>query len=159
MNRGDLDTHIEEERGTFSDLVEAVAKNKMSDVETMYEHGNDIFAVDTVDLSNNTLLHIAVSNASKEAAEFLVTHGIDVNVTNANNETALHHAIAIKDKSKAVEVIQMMLLRGADPHLKDKLGDTPIEKAKRLGKSDILFLFVERDESRVSTPSSLSFRM
>lgn len=159
MNRPDLNTHIEEERGTFDDLLEAISKNKISDIETMYEHGNDIFALDSSDVSNNTLLHVAVMNANKETVEFLIRKGIDVNAVNSNNETPLHHAVAVKNQKKAVEIIEMMMLKGANPYLKDNLGDTPVEKAKRLGKSDILLLFAESDERRVPTPSNLSFRI
>ena len=153
LNRADLDNHIDEERGNYSDLLEAVSKGKISDIDTMYEHGNDIFALSEDDTSKNTLLHIAVQTINIKATEFLIKKGINVNTKNANNETPLHHAVAIKNENKAVEIIDMMLIKGADPHIKDKLGDTPIEKAKRLGKSEILLLFADRDESRVGTPS------
>lgn len=159
LNRPDLNTHIEEERGTFDDLLEAISKNKISDIETMYEHGNDIFVLDSSDVSNNTLLHIAVMNGNRETAEFLIRKGIDVNSANANKETPLHHAVAIKNQKKAVEMVELMISKGADPYLKDNLGDTPVEKAKRLGKSDILMLFAETDDRRVATPSNLSFRI
>ena len=98
-------------------------------------------------------------NGNKETAEFLIRKGIDVNAPNSNNETPLHHAVAIKNQKKAVEIIEMMLLKGADPYWKDKLGDTPVEKAKRLGKSDILILFAETDDRRVPTPSTISMRV
>lgn len=158
LNRNDLDAHIEDERGSYEDLLEAVTKGKLSDTETMYEHGNDIFALDRTDTCENTLLHVAVRNANKDISEFLIRKGLDVNAKNKNNESPLHHAVAIKDQNKAVEIIEMMLNKGADPYSKDKLGDSPIEKAKRLGKSDILVLFAERSDARIATPS-LSFRL
>lgn len=157
LNRADLDAHIEEELGTFSDLLEAVTKNKLSDIETMYEHGNDIHAIDPTDKSENTLLHVAARNWNKETVEFLIEKGININVRNKNNETPLHHAVAIKDEDRAVVLIESMLLKGADWYAKDKLGDTPFEKAKRSGKSNVLLLFSESSNSRVPTPAS-SFR-
>jgi ankyrin repeat protein len=131
LNKADIDSHIEEERGTYEDLLEAVIKNKLSDTEIMYEHGNDINALSENDTSKNTLLHISVMHGNKETAEFLIKQGINVNVRNHNNETPLHHAIAIKDDTKATETIEMMMTMNADPFAKDKLGDTPTEKAKR----------------------------
>lgn len=114
LNRADLDTHIEEERGTYNDLLEAVNKNKLSDIETMYEHGNDIHATDPSDKSKNTLLHIAARSGNLETVEFLIEKGFHINERNKNNETPLHHAIAIKDEDKAVTLIEFMLLKGAD---------------------------------------------
>ena len=131
INRADLDAHIEEERGTYEDLLEAVIKDKLSDVETMYTHGNDIHAISDNDSSKNTLLHVAVMHGSREVGEYLIRNGLSVNVLNQNNETPLHHSVAIKDETKALETIEMMMYMHADPYSKDKLGDTPIEKAKR----------------------------
>lgn len=109
LNKTDLDTHIEEERGNYSDLLEAVTNAKNEDIKTMYEHGNDIFALDNTDTSENTLLHVAVRNMHKETAELLLDLGIDVNSKNKNNETPLHIAVAIKDVEKAEEITEIML--------------------------------------------------
>lgn len=157
LNRKDLDAHIEDERGDYPDLLEAVTNGKNSDIQTMYEHGNDIFALDSTDSSNNTLLHVAVRNMHRDTVELLIKLGIDVNAKNKNNETPLHHAVALKDQDKAVEIVDLMLWKGADPYLKDKLGDTPAAKAKRLGKSNIVLLFSSAGDERVMTPS-MAFR-
>lgn len=158
LNKADLDTHIEEEKGDYSDLVEAVINGKNSDIQTMYEHGNDIFALGKTDSSNNTLLHIAVRSGKLETIELLLKLGININALNENNETPLHHSVSLKEESEALEIIEFMLLKGANPHSKDKLGDTPIEKAKRLGKSNILMLFLNGNDERIPTPS-VGFRL
>jgi ankyrin repeat protein len=82
----------------------------------MYEHGNDIFACDKSDLSSNSLLHVAIRNANKNTAELLIKMGMNSNIKNKNGETPLHLAVSIKDQEKAEEIIEMMLLKGADPH-------------------------------------------
>lgn len=158
LNKADLDAHIEEERGEYADLLEAVTNSKNSDIQTMYEHGNDIFALDNTDTSNNTLLHVAVRNLNKETAELLIRLGLDVNSMNKNHETPLHIAVALKDQEKAVDIVLMLLLKGANPHFKDKLGETPYHKAKRLGKSSVLMQFSQLGDERIATPS-LGFRM
>lgn len=104
-----MDAHIEDERGDYPDLLEAVTNGKNSDIQTMYEHGNDIFALDSTDSSNNTLLHVAVRNMHRDTVELLIKLGIDVNAKNKNNETPLHHAVALKDQDKAVEIVDLML--------------------------------------------------
>lgn len=103
-------------------------------------------------------MHVAVRNIQKETTELLIQLGIDVNVRNKNSETPLHIAVSIKDQDKAVEIIEVMLLKGGNPRLKDILGDSPIEKAKRQGKSNVLVLFSSLSDERGATPS-LSFRM
>lgn len=128
FNKADLDNHIEEERGVYQDLLEAVIKGKTSDIQTMYEHGNDITAVDPSDSSENTLLHIAVKHGKKNSVELLLKLGLNINALNKNHESPLHHAVSIKDEQDALETLEFMLLKGADPTQKDKLGDTPIEK-------------------------------
>jgi ankyrin repeat protein len=158
LNRADLDTHIQEERGQYSDLLEAVTNGKSSDLHTMYEHGNDILALDSTDSSGNTLLHVAVRNGRLSTSELLIQLGINANVLNKNNETPLHHAVSIKDEESALEIIEMMLFKGANPLCKDKLGDTPTEKAKRLGKSSILMLFSGTTDERIQTPAK-GFRL
>lgn len=152
LNKSDLDTHIEEERGTYEDLLEACIKNKISDLETMYEHGNNIQAISESDTSKNTLLHIAVMHGSMDVAKFLIDHDIDVDVRNKNNETPLHHAVSIKDVNKATEIVELLLYQNADPLAKDSLGDTPMSKAQRIGKSSIALLFAETSD-RLPTPS------
>lgn len=153
FNKADLDSHIEEERGEYLDLLEAVRKGKNSDIQTMYTHGNDIFAVDPSDSSGDTLLHVAVKHGKKETAELLLKLGININCQNSNGEVPLHHAVSIKDENDALETVEFMLLKGANPKQKDKLGDTPIEKCKRLGKSNLLMLFLSTSDERIPTPS------
>lgn len=158
LNKADLDTHIQEERGEYQDLLEAVVKGKNSDIQTMYEHGNDIFATDQSDSSDNTLLHLAVKNGRKATVELLLKYGIDINSLNKSHETPLHHAVSIKDENDAMEIVELMLLKGANPTQKDKLGDTPLEKCKRLGKSSLVMLFLSDSDERIPTPS-MNFRL
>lgn len=158
LNKADLDAHINEERGEYADLLEAVTKGKNSDIQTMYEHGNDIFALDKTDSSDNTLLHVAVRNGNLETVELLIRLGINGNALNKNHETPLHHAVSLKEEEKALQIIEFMLMKGSNPTLKDKLGDTPIEKAKRLGKSNVVMMFLSNTDERIPTPS-MGFRM
>mmetsp|Transcript_17057 Transcript_17057/g.19058 ORF Transcript_17057/g.19058 Transcript_17057/m.19058 type:complete len:160 (+) Transcript_17057:212-691(+) len=157
LNKADLDAHINDERGEYTDLLEAASNGKNSDIQTMYEHGNDIFVLDSTD-SNNTLLHVAVKSGNIETVELILRIGIAANVVNKGNETPLHHAVSLKNEEEALGIVEILLLKGANPNLKDKLGDSPIERAKRLGKSNVVMLFLNSSDERIPTPS-MQFRL
>ena len=49
------------------------------------------------------------------------------------------------------------MLHHANPNSKDSLGDTPITKARRSGKSNVMLMFTQNDD-RIPTPS-INFRL
>lgn len=56
MSKKDLDFHVKEERGETRDLIEAISKGRMESIQTMFDHGNDIYLKDEI---SNNLLHYA----------------------------------------------------------------------------------------------------
>jgi uncharacterized protein len=68
----------------------------------------------------------------------VVTTGIDVNHVNDLGWTALLEAIILGDGSAQYqEIVQILLGAGADPHLADNDGVTPLQHAQRMGYTAI----------------------
>lgn len=80
-------------------------------------------------------LRTAVFDRNREAVEFLVAHGADVNFTGPgsvfpNNETPLHIAVRTGD----LELVQLLTEAGADTQLVDDVGNRPYEDAVQAGR-------------------------
>jgi ankyrin repeat protein len=72
----------------------------------------------------NTPLQVALLTSSRGAAKLLLSHGAQVNATQAEGITALHEAASSGD----VVLVRMLLAAGADPLAKSSFG-TPLELA------------------------------
>lgn len=73
--------------------------------------------------------------ADKKTAELLIKYGADVNHQSINDISLLEVAIARK---LPIEIIETLLENGADPNLKDDLGETPIFHAESKDAVEIL---------------------
>lgn len=72
----------------------------------------------------NTALHLAVLWGNTEAANLLLTHPeVEIDPRNASGKTPLHLA-ASQDHEK---MMRLLLLNGANPQIKDKIGDKPAD--------------------------------
>ena len=115
---------------------------------TRYLHGNKKLRkmkklikrgdVNARDELGNTPLHKAIddffflSESSRRALEALVKAGADVNARNYLEwETPLHVAVFMGVPT----TIEFLLRHGADPNIRNKKGDTPVEYNKRLSSS------------------------
>ena len=134
------------------DLIEAVSKGRMDSVHAMVDHGNDVFAMS----EGSTLMHFAVKHQQLGAMEFLLKKGLDLNSKNANGETPLHLFVTSDtDEPRSLEMAEALIGRGADPFVKDKLGDTPMSRAQRLKKKALVQVLQSTNQvARVSTPST-----
>ena len=66
-------------------------------------------------------LHVAVANRNLALADYLLAHGADVNLRDAESRTPLHFAIKYRD----LDLIRRLLAAGADPQAKDSADWTP----------------------------------
>jgi uncharacterized protein len=106
-------------------------------------------AVNETDKNGVTPLHRAVRFRSPAAVKELIARGADINVVDKKTRsTPLHRAVtstgAPKTSGKtdcAIEIIKLLLAHGADPHIKNKNGKTPIDYAKNREMKDVFFKY------------------
>ena len=90
---------------------------------------------DNRDSSGGTALHAAMFQKNIKIVEMLIDYGLDVNAIGPKNGyTPLHDAVWGNNPAAA----KLLLEKGADPTIKNKEGQTPLEKAKSEGKEDLV---------------------
>ena len=85
----------------------------------MIEAGADINAPDS---AGNTALHKAIYPTAK----LLLGYAADVNARNLKGQTPLHLAVLFEGE----QLVELLLVNGADPNAADNQGIVPIHKAK-----------------------------
>ncbi len=81
-----------------------------------------------VDSDKMSPLMFAVYNRKVEATKYLLSKGANVSLTTPNGMTALH--IAANTQHASREIIQILLVFGANPMARDNAGKTPLDYAK-----------------------------
>ena len=74
-----------------------------------------------------------------QAIEPLVVAGADINEQDERGMTPLHHAM-IADTPETNAMLALLRRLGADPHIKNSLGDSPMKWAQRIQNRDYLKL-------------------
>ncbi|KAF8600850.1 ankyrin [Ceratobasidium sp. AG-I] len=87
------------------------------------------FNINFRDGLGNTALHYAAANASLDVLEHILEQDeCDVDLQNRiEGHTPLHLAVRIPDKDERQAVVESLLDAGADPRVKDKHGQRPID--------------------------------
>ena len=82
--------------------------------------------------ARTTALHLAVSfrdeDVAARIAELLIANGAEMNAPQKGGQTPLHHAVA----KGSLKVVEVLVLSGADPFLKDQQGRSAADLAKEL---------------------------
>lgn len=106
-------------------------------IAELLARGADIHARDDKGM---TALHFAAWENFAVAADLLLTHGTDVNVTTTKGETPLFYAVQARQKLPAsVEgLIRLLLDAGAAVNHSDKRGSTPLHIAAASASIDVL---------------------
>lgn len=100
-------------------LHKAAARNKLDDATFLLE---ECYAdVNEADNAGWSPLHEAAIKGHAAMAEFLLSHGADVNVKGLDNDTPLLEAT----ENGHTEVVRVLLRHGADPRVENSKGDTP----------------------------------
>ncbi len=158
-------------------VFEAVLNGQTDLLAELLRHGGRVWQRD---ITGATPLHFAASQGNESAIRLLIQQGADPfaenrdgasptslalrsgptawkaffttdNVNNQNNlgRTALHLAVLTGAPAAA---IKMLLSLGADPSIRDKNGQTPLDLAKKLNKQDLVAALEE--STAVPSPSS-----
>ena len=77
-----------------------------------------------------TLLHHDAAHGHAKKMQILIIHGADPNSRDASGRTALH---VVPKHARNAAAIRLLLEAGADRHLKDDDGNTPLDCAKQEG--------------------------
>jgi len=121
-------------RKGFSPLHIAVASNHVPIMETLVEHGADLFYQCEV-CCNVTLLSIAAFNRAYAAAEYLLANGLNVNGAELQCETPLQSATSYDD----IKMMKILLAHGADVNRLDSYGDNALSYTGSKPAFDLLY--------------------
>ena len=81
----------------------------------------------------------AVQKGDLKSVERFISSGIDIDIQNADGETAAH----IAAKNGSISILQYLLENGADINVKNNKGNTPLHIAAEKGKAAAVKLLVE----------------
>ena len=96
---------------------------------------------DVRDALGGTALHIAVFKNNLEAIKLLLDNGFDINaVAPSTGYTPLHYCVWFNNPTAA----RFLLSCNADRSIKDKNGMTPLEKATKEAKRDMILVLAAR---------------
>lgn len=120
-------------------LHKAVAKreNCKKIASTLLEYESDINAVDA---KGKTVLN-SVVHYNPEAAEFLITHGADVNIADHNKHTPLH--MVTIGMHNILPTVNLLVEHDADVNVVDEDGDTPLHCAASHNKQGMMELLIK----------------
>jgi ankyrin repeat protein len=110
-------------------LFSAVLGGSLALLGLLLEEGADVGARDEHDW---TALHVAAEEVVPEMASLLCARGADVNARDDEGNTPLARAVFSARGNDAV--MRILLKHGAKDDVPNKSGETPREKAERLGQ-------------------------
>ena len=105
------------------------------DVLRLLELGADI---DVRNHKGKTALHCAAKAGFLRVINLLIEKGAIIDAVDNNGETALFEAIrsTIKNGEKLRAALEALLVKGADPNVKNRKGQTPLQVAQQMRRAD-----------------------
>ncbi|KAF9363807.1 ADP-ribosylation factor GTPase-activating protein agd4 [Mortierella sp. NVP85] len=111
------------------------------------DHHND-------DHGSMTALHRAIARRDDIAVEFLYQWFCDINITDGQGWTAMHHAVSVGN----TKVITTLIKRHAKYDVRNRNGETPMDLARALEKSEALIVLqiyqFEQQQTEQTRPTS-----
>ena len=105
--------------------------------KTLLQEGAD---VNSITHEGKFPLMLAVSQGHRKAAGFLIQHGSDVNMQDQRGYTVLHECVNIQSMNniqwtvkQQYQMVELLLMTGADVSLCDAMGETALHVALRSG--------------------------
>lgn len=142
MPSNSIESHIQEKRGKFEDLVQDIEQGNLESLADRELHGCK-FDVSEVSEIGNSLLHIAVRNGKREIVQYLLNKGVGINVVNNFGESLLHVACG---KLKDFSMVQFLVNKGVDLRMVNSMGDSAVDVAKRNGFHEAVLYFQQRGQ-------------
>jgi len=127
----------------------ACQQNTLAAIQALLEEGLSVLSANN---EGNTALHLATTRAEMIIGKYLLTtEAVQlVNAVNINGNTPLHMAI----NTNQMELVEQMLLAGANPNLPDGNGFTPmLLTAVQWDADDTLMLLLIRNGADVNNKS------
>ena len=105
------------------------------EIQRLLELGADI---DIQNYKGKTGLHCAAKAGFLKVINLLIENGATVDAADKEGETPLFEAIrsTIKNGEKQRSALEALLVKGADPNLRNRKGLTPLQVAKRMRRID-----------------------
>lgn len=136
-------------------LILAIRKNHVETVQLLLEHGADPNLINR-NATTPLLLAMGRTVINVDLVRLLVEAGADVDAVDPNfGETCLAKATS-RDSAAAV---RLLLQAGADPHLKDRWGETPLCKAAEGNRIEIAQLLLSHSGACSASFFMLPLRM
>ncbi|KAG0002523.1 hypothetical protein BGZ65_002557 [Modicella reniformis] len=112
-------------------LITACREDNLDMLETVLSADKSSFDINHTDGLGNSALHYAARYGSTGCLEILLYYdGIRINASNNHEgDTALHKAASYQDPEIALEMVQLLISKGASPKIKNKLQQTPADVA------------------------------
>ncbi|NLC71777.1 MAG: hypothetical protein GX751_10520 [Desulfuromonadaceae bacterium] len=121
------DTLPGNEEQSRQNLLDAIGRNDLELLrETLLSH-NEAAQKSLSNLEMEGGIRPLMTVRSAEAAKILLEHGAQPNLVNTDGATALHYAVTSEDP---IPIVAVMLAAGADPHVGDAGGETPLNWVK-----------------------------
>ncbi|MDE0634944.1 MAG: ankyrin repeat domain-containing protein [Candidatus Poribacteria bacterium] len=85
-----------------------------------------------------TALHCAAKAGFLKVVNVLIENGANIDATDNNGETPLYDAIrsTIKNREKQRAALEALLIKGANPNVKNRRGLTPLQAAQQMRRAD-----------------------
>jgi ankyrin repeat protein len=111
-------------------------------VEHLLQNGADANIPDSI--GRNALL-VSIGSHQKDYIGLLVSSGIDINSQDNDGNTALHYPLVNVLKNKLYlplgkEIVKILMEEGADPHIKNNDGKSPMDIAVESGENELISL-------------------
>ncbi len=90
--------------------------------------------------NGGTALHIAAAKSFMRLADFLLDHSVDVNLRDNDGHSPIFFAV----RTGSIEMVELLIKRGADLHVKNKFDITLLDIAKDRAIPSIVWLLEEK---------------
>lgn len=147
------DVDVRPTGSTMTALIAATYGNHLDLVRALIDRGANVNAVDQDDEKNMPIFY-AINNHSFEMVKLLVEKGARINVMDGTGIPLINRAIAIPfiDHNPDIRSFEYLLLRGADPTIPDRRGESAVAfvvAAKEMPAARLLFNQFKADPNGV----------